>query len=329
LIFSALRHWITPASRVLILDPMYGEYAHVFERVIGARVDRLALSRESGYELDEQAITRAVQDGYDLVVLVNPNSPTGRYLHPGKLLDALAPVPCTTRIWVDETYVDFAGGGSLEPVAAASSNVVVCKSMSKAFALSGARVGYLCGPPALLREVRALCPPWSVSLPAQIAACEALRATEYYEARWRETARLRKGLTVALRALGWDVVSGRANFVLCHLPGSGPSPAWVAQAARLRGLLLRELGNMGRTLGGSALRVAVKDELTNRRMVAILTEVLSTYANSDRPAGRDPGGGQQAEADRGVRRPGELGSRHGQRRAHGLARGVARTGATP
>src|SRR5262249_13274120 len=52
LIFLAFRHWLTPASRVLILDPTYGEYPHVLEQVIGCRVDRLVLCRRDGYQLD-------------------------------------------------------------------------------------------------------------------------------------------------------------------------------------------------------------------------------------------------------------------------------------
>ena len=52
LIFLAFRHWLNPASRVLILDPTYGEYAHVLEKVVGCRVDRLALVREDNYRVD-------------------------------------------------------------------------------------------------------------------------------------------------------------------------------------------------------------------------------------------------------------------------------------
>ena len=52
LIFLALRHWLTPASRVLILDPTYGEYAHILERVVGCRVERLPLQRAEQYRLD-------------------------------------------------------------------------------------------------------------------------------------------------------------------------------------------------------------------------------------------------------------------------------------
>src|SRR6185503_1009555 len=80
LIFEGLQRWVTPASRVLILDPMYGEYAHVLENVIGATVDRLALERKRGYEVDPDALAARVACGYDWVVLVNPNSPTGRHV---------------------------------------------------------------------------------------------------------------------------------------------------------------------------------------------------------------------------------------------------------
>src|SRR5205085_11979632 len=52
LIFRALLHWLTPESRALILDPTYGEYAHVLERVIGCQVSWLTLERTNGYEVD-------------------------------------------------------------------------------------------------------------------------------------------------------------------------------------------------------------------------------------------------------------------------------------
>ena len=80
LIFRALRHWVGPDSHALILDPTYGEYAHVLERVIGCTVDRLTLSRRENYAVDLRRLEAALGDNYDLVVLVNPNSPTGRHV---------------------------------------------------------------------------------------------------------------------------------------------------------------------------------------------------------------------------------------------------------
>lgn len=283
LIFRALRQWLTPASRALILDPTYGEYAHVLERVINCTVDRLSLSRERGYQVDLRQLAAALAGGYDLVVLVNPNSPTGRHIPRAQLELVLSQAPLHTRIWVDETYVEYAGPGeSLERFAARSENVVVCKSMSKVYALSGARAAYLCAGAHQLEELRAITPPWVVSLPAQVAAVQALRDPAYYATRYMETAELRERLAAQVRKLGWEVVPGIANFLLCHLPESGPDAAAVVRQCGQHGLFLRDTAVMGARLGTHALRIAVKDAASNRRMVAIIRRALrESDAESD------------------------------------------------
>lgn len=271
LIFRALPRWLDRRSRVLLLDPTYGEYAHVLEQVIGCRVDRLALSRADGYTVPLDTLAEALTRDYDLVVLVNPNSPTGQYVAAADLKPLLRAAPPRTRIWVDETYVNYVEGAeSLEAFAAASENVIVCKSMSKMYALSGARAAYLCASPHHLEELRAVTPPWVVSLPAQVAAVRALEALPYYQARWTETHALRRGLADGLRRLQWDVVDGVANFLLCHLPDSAPTAADVVARCRTRGLFLRNASPMGRMLGDRAVRIAVKDGATNARMLEII-----------------------------------------------------------
>ena len=297
LIFAGLRHWVTPRSRVLILDPMYGEYAHVLEKVIGARVDRLTLSRTRSYDVSLADLSARVRRGYDWVVLVNPNSPTGRHT-PRLQLESTLSEATGTRWWIDETYVDYAGPDeSLETVAAASTNVVICKSMSKVYALSGARAAYLCGPANMVQELKSVCPPWSVSLPGQIAACEALKSTDYYRARWKETGALREELREDLEELGWDVVPGCANFLLCHLPASAPDAKTLAARARSFGLFVRDVANMGTSIDARALRVAVKDRRTNRAMVAILRGPVLQNLHRVVPAG-NAGGFETGVADR-------------------------------
>src|SRR5262249_7109819 len=88
LIFRAFTHWVSPSSRVLILDASYGEYAHVLEQVIGCGVDRLGLSRDDYYQVALERLETALADEYDLAVLVNPNSPTGRHV-PAQALQRL------------------------------------------------------------------------------------------------------------------------------------------------------------------------------------------------------------------------------------------------
>src|SRR6185369_14914809 len=103
-------------------------------------------------------------------------------------------------------------------LAAQSENLIVCKSMSKVYALSGARVAYLCSSPHQLEELKAITPPWVVSLPAQVAAVNALADPEYYAARYAETANLRVELATELSSLGLQVIPGIANFLLATLP---------------------------------------------------------------------------------------------------------------
>lgn len=291
LIFRALRQWLTPISRVLILDPTYGEYAHVLERVIGCHVDRLQLERANGYAVNLDQLTAALAKRYDLIVLVNPNSPTGRHIARADLEGVLRQAPAATRIWIDETYVEYASDAdrepgafgpasssssspSLERFAAQSENVIVCKSMSKVYALSGARVAYLCAGAHQLEELRAITPPWVVSLPAQVAAVRALADPQYYAARYRETHALRTDLAHSLASLGWDVLPGIANFLLCHLPPRSPHAELVVSACREHGLFMRNAALMGAGIGAHAIRIAVKDAATNRRMLEILRQVL-------------------------------------------------------
>ena len=276
LIYLALRHWLTPSSRVLILDPTYGEYAHVLERVIGCRVDRLELRRTDGYAVEPRHLATQIRRDYDLVVLVNPNSPTGKHIRRDVLERLIAEAPDETRFWIDETYLEYVGvDQSLERFAAASSNTIVCKSMSKVYALSGLRAAYLCGPGRLIDDLRPVTPPWAVSLPGQVAAVEALQNARYYTDRYEQTHRLRTKLGRALSVeCDLDVVEGVANFLLCHLYEDGPTAAQVCAACRERELFIRDVANLGCSLGSHAIRIAVKDATTNQRIVSILSDVL-------------------------------------------------------
>lgn len=272
LIFLALREWLTPSSRVLLPEPAYGEYAHVLEKVIRCRVDRLVLSRANHYDVDLEQLDRAAHADYDLIVLVNPNSPTGRHIRRADLEPLLRRVPAGTLVWIDETYIDYTGAyESLEDFAVTRPNIVVCKSMSKVYALSGVRCAYLCASPHLLEGLRAITPPWAVSLPAQVAAVAALQDRDYYAERYRQTHALRAELAATLSSL--HIVPGTANFLLCHLPEDGPTAAEVVSRCRTDGLFIRDVSNMGTNLGTHAIRIAIKERAVQQRMIEILASV--------------------------------------------------------
>ncbi len=213
-----------------------------------------------------------------MVVLVNPNSPTGRHVPRAQLEEVLTHLPTNTIGFVDETYVEYVGSDqSLEKFADSRGNVVVCKSMSKVYALSGVRSAYLCANSRVLEPLRAHVPPWAVSLPAQVAAVFALAGEGYYADRWGETHELRGELVVGLEGLkAMEIVPSAANFVLCHLDSDGPTAQQVVEHCRESRLFLRDVSTMGQDLGRHALRIAVKDRGTNERIVQILGETLRT-----------------------------------------------------
>jgi histidinol-phosphate/aromatic aminotransferase/cobyric acid decarboxylase-like protein len=181
-----------------------------------------------------------------------------------------------TKVWLDETYVEYVGPDqSLERHAARSSNVFVCKSMSKVYALSGLRVAYLCGPAPHVAALGALSPPWSVSLPGQLAAVFALRDPGYYEDCYRLTHEYRAALADRLESTaGLRVTPSVANFLLLHLPSTGPDAATVLDRCRESGLFLRDVSSMGTGLGPRAIRTAVKTPRENELIADILEASL-------------------------------------------------------
>lgn len=278
LIFRTFGQWLTPESRVLLTDPSYGEYAHVTERVIGCRVDRFRLRREDGWRIDPDRLSAAVRSGsYDLVVVVNPNNPTGRHTSAAELRSLIAAAPDRTRWWIDEAYLGYVGlTESLAGLAATDPRVVVCTSLSKMYALSGMRAAYLVAEPTTAAQLRRWTPPWPVSLPAQLAAVAALRDPAYYSDCWLRTHALRRQLAAALAGLDEDVTveEAVANFLTVTLPSGGPSAAQLVNECRRHDVYLRDLSPLSPQYQGRTVRIAVKDTAENARIVAACQAAL-------------------------------------------------------
>ncbi|MBC7998670.1 MAG: histidinol-phosphate aminotransferase family protein, partial [Leptolyngbya sp.] len=170
LIFLALRELLTIKSKVLILDPTYGEYSFLISQVIGCQLDSFQLCAEDNYKVNlDSLLAKINSQTYDLVILVNPNNPSGQFIGKANFIDALNLIPKSTLVWIDEAYIDYVDKSqSLSDYAAKSNNIIVCKSLSKVLALSGLRVAYIVANKAIVERLRPLTPPWSLSLPAQI-----------------------------------------------------------------------------------------------------------------------------------------------------------------
>ena len=276
LIYRAFPRWLSARSSVLLLDPTYGEYQHVLGQVVGCRINRFALDAARDYHVDLTELGARIRaDRPDMVVLVNPNTPTGQHIERPALEAFLRHMPERTRFWIDEAYLDYIDPGeSLESFAATTTNVVVCKSMSKVYALSGVRAAYLCAAEATAAELRRVTPPWAVGLPGQIAGVRALADPRYYRARYDETHALRQTLAAQLADLGFSVLEGAANSVLCTMPNDAMPAADLVARARQRGLFIRDISSMTAQRSERVFRVAVKSAASNATIGQILGELI-------------------------------------------------------
>lgn len=248
---SEIIHRVLPmlarGGPAVILDPTYSEYAYVLNRA-GCPVFRHALSVEDGFHVSIESFC-AVAQGASLVVLVNPNNPTGQVLTAAQVMELRARLDPDTLLWVDEAYIDYAPDEcTVEAYAATQPNLFVLKSLSKAYALSGLRVAYLVGQTAVLSP-----PPWIVSNPAMVAAIAALCDPDYYETQWRETNRMTQDFAQRVGALDLVVHSGCLNAILVE----SPRPNWADELAQ-NGLIVRTPVGMGHVLGDRYVRIGLK-----------------------------------------------------------------------
>jgi histidinol-phosphate/aromatic aminotransferase/cobyric acid decarboxylase-like protein len=152
--------------------------------------------------------------------------------------------------------------------------------MSKVYALSGARVAYLCCNPGIVEALKEITPPWSISLPAQLAGISALNDVAYYKSMYEQTHLLRNNLQSDLHSLGIvEIIEGVANFLLFYLPEHFPTAEVFIEECRTHHLFLRDVSNMGKALGSGAIRIAVKDEETNRKMISIMRRAIVKNAS--------------------------------------------------
>ena len=279
LMFSFLPQLLSSTSKVLVLSPMYGEYSHILTHVIGCEMTNFVLHKENGFEIDADELIRQARQ-HDAVIFVNPNSPTGVYCSKmGKIVHQIqdesnSPTRCK-MIWVDETYIDYIPEAqSLESLVDTNPSLIVCKSMSKCYALSGLRVAYAVS--QKVTELRRFIPPWAVSLPGQLAAVAALKNPAYYNEQYEIIHQQRTVLSDKLREQNFTVLPGVANFILTFLPEETQhTSSTFIEACKEKGVFIRDAQNMGVTLGNNSVRFAIRSSGENERIIECVKEVLS------------------------------------------------------
>ncbi|GAA5202176.1 histidinol-phosphate transaminase [Rugosimonospora acidiphila] len=211
--------------------------------VAGATALRVPNLADHGHDLP--AMAAAVTPRTRMVLICNPNNPTGTSLRRAELDAFVDAVPETTLVVIDEAYREFVTDPEVPDALeryADRPNVVVLRTLSKAWGLAGARVGFLVAQPGVADAVRKVLTPFSTSTLAQAAALAALAAADEVDRRVALVVAERDRLLPALRKLVPDVPDSQSNFF--WLPLGDRSVAFGA-ACEERGVVVRSFPGDG------------------------------------------------------------------------------------
>lgn len=231
---------IEPGDRVVIHEPTFGVYSSLFS-LHGAEIVDVPLGPAPDFALDVDGIVAACKhDRTKLVILCNPNNPTGNLIPRDDIERIVTSVPCLVAI--DEAYAEFSGTGHTD-LALAHDTVVTLRTMSKFAGLAGFRVGYGVFPEVLMPWFRRAAPAFmNVSAPAAAVAIASLQDLDHLRANADRTIAERERLSAILNALpGVTAFPSATNFVLVDLPVVDAAP--VVTALAQDGLLVRHFGH--------------------------------------------------------------------------------------
>ena len=247
--------------------PTYSMYALIAQ---GVGTEYLEAERLDRYELSPEFISAAIaKHKPNIVMLCSPNNPTGTPLSLSCIEAAYDAVTKASGgiVVVDEAYAEFSGNTEVSAVSLlpGRERLLISRTMSKAFAFAGARVGYLAADPAVIDALRLVRLPYHLSSFTQAAAEAALDHSEKMLATVDEISFQRDRIVIGLRELGLDPFRSEANFVLF---GGLDDSNRIFEQLLARGVLIRNVGIPG------TLRVSAGTESETTSFLNALKEVL-------------------------------------------------------
>ena len=259
---------IEPGDRVIISEPTFMVY-ELLVRGHGGEVDNVPLGPD--FELDQHGILDAIDERTKLIIICDPNNPTGNLMAPEAIEHIVANAPCLVAI--DEAYAEFASA-THRNLMDRYPNLAILRTLSKFAGMAGMRVGYGIFPeslmPYLMRVMPGFC---NVSAAAQAGAIAALADRDYNRSIVARIVGDRDALADRLRQIsGVNPLPSATNFLLVRLPVSDAGP--VVRELANRGVYVRHFANPAFGIA-DCLRVSIGTSDDNAIFAEELEAVLS------------------------------------------------------
>ena len=257
-------------KHVLIPAPTFSEYERACGLIDGSFCIRCHLTAREGFAVDPGQFSAAMA-GCNMAFLCNPNNPTGRLLEREAVLDLVrAAERAGCLLVVDEAFIDFTTDQSVARDVESNSHLIVLRSLTKFYALSGLRIGFGIFPDNVIERISAHKEPWTINTLAQMAAATAIRDRVYHQRTTEVISAEKRYLEQGFRSIGVEFFPSSANYYLLR----DPRGSEIASVLRKKGILVRVCSNFV-GLDGSYVRVAVRSRNENCRLLKELGELCA------------------------------------------------------
>jgi histidinol-phosphate aminotransferase len=250
----ATRTFVRPGGVLASPEPTYSLYP-VLARLEEARY--VPVPWEKDWSLPTEAL---VDTKADAIYLANPNAPSGTFVSPLKVEELARHF--SGLVLIDEAYVDFADDNCLTLVREYA-NVVISRTLSKAYSLAGLRFGYAVAQPHVIEQMVKVKDSYNVDAISVVAAAAAIQDQEYAQRTWEFVRSERQRLSSELTQLGWTVAKSQANFILATAPNGRGKDTYLG--LKQQGILVRYFDKPGLT---DKIRITVGQSQENNALLA-------------------------------------------------------------
>ena len=292
-------------KKILIVSPTFGEYERAVKAVGTSRnsidlscsddnknienkeieIEYFELKESDDFKLNIGNLKNQLEKKYDLLIICNPNNPTGKFLKLAQTEEILK--ECNkydTKLFIDEAFIEFLADGMKESIINTEENkknLFVTRAFTKFFAIPGLRLGYgMYFDKELEQKISEKKEPWSVNNIAELAALTVLDDTEYIEKTLKWITKEKIYMYEKLNEIsGIKVYETEVNFITGKIDeklfSEGLNVKVLREKMLEQGILIRDASNF-KFLDERFFRLAIKDRTSNDRVIEAMKEIFQT-----------------------------------------------------
>ncbi len=265
-IYFFAKSTLSKGDNVVIFDNTFRSYYTSFEQM-GAEMNQVKNDKNHQYNLRE--MTKQVNKKTKIIVIVNPNMPTGQYFEFEDMLYVINNTPSNVLIIIDFAYIEFVEANFTNAMLKeliSFKNVVVTRTLSKMYALAGLRIGYILADEEMISLVKSNIRRLSVSKPSYKIAYQAIKDVEYYNEIKTKVIQSREWTQSKMKSIRLPFVPSQGNFIYIPVNDKWAKKIWIELIKR-EGILIRKYD------GGMGLRITIGTQKHMESIMEVIEDV--------------------------------------------------------